>query len=103
MGLRCAHWQPGKRRWRFRKGGFSGEFGSDYSSEDFIRRYEAALEGHRTLGGVGAGHAKAGGVGLLVSKWYRSQDFSKNRATALRSRQWQSKKVGPCYPLAAAM
>ena len=40
----------GKRRWRFRKGGFSAELGVDYGSEDFVRRYEAAVEGQRTRG-----------------------------------------------------
>ncbi|MBR9851256.1 MAG: hypothetical protein GYB27_17925 [Rhodobacteraceae bacterium] len=74
----------GKRRWRFRKGGFSAELGSEYGSEDFIRRYEAALEGHRTRGGVGAGRAKPGSVGLLVSKWYRSQDFLALEASTQR-------------------
>ncbi|WP_428927486.1 tyrosine-type recombinase/integrase [Marinibacterium sp. SX1] len=74
----------GKRRWRFRKDGFSAELGSDYGSEDFIRRYEAALEGHRTRGGVGVGRAKPGSVGLLVSKWYRSQDFLALEASTQR-------------------
>ncbi|QUS36186.1 tyrosine-type recombinase/integrase [Falsirhodobacter algicola] len=74
----------GKRRWRFRKGGFSVELGSEYGSEDFIGRYEAALEGHRTRGGVGAGRAKPGSVELLVLKWYRSQDFLALEASTQR-------------------
>lgn len=65
----------GRRRWRFRKGGFSAELGTTYGSDEFIQRYEAALEGHRTRGIVGAGRVIPGSVNALVASWYRSPDF----------------------------
>lgn len=74
----------GKRRWRFRKGGFSVELGSDYGSDDFIQRYDAAVEGHRTRGGVGSSRTKPGSVSLLAAKRYRSQDFLALEASTQR-------------------
>ena len=65
----------GKRRWRFRKGGFSAELGSDYGSEDFIRRYEAAVEGQRTRGLVGASRTVPGSLSALVASYYRSPAY----------------------------
>ena len=32
----------GRRRWRYRAKGFSAELGTDYGSDDFVARYEAA-------------------------------------------------------------
>jgi len=37
----------GRKRWRFRKKGFSAELGSDYGSPEFIQRYEDAVAGIR--------------------------------------------------------
>lgn len=65
----------GRRRWRFRKGGFAAELGTDYGSDDFQRRYEAALEGHRTRGLVGVERTRPGSVSALVASYYRSPDF----------------------------
>lgn len=68
----------GKRRWRFRKGaGFSRELGTEYGSEDFIRRYEAAQIEHRTGKKVGAWAARTvpGSVNDLVASWYLSPDW----------------------------
>lgn len=65
----------GRRRWRFRKGGFSAELGKDYGSEEFVARYEAALEGHRTRGLIGADRTVPGSVSALVASWYRSPEF----------------------------
>lgn len=65
----------GKRRWRFRKGGFSAELGTEYGSDDFTRRYEAALEGHRTRGLIGAERTIPGSVSALVANYYVSPDF----------------------------
>ena len=48
----------GTRRWRYRKGGFSRELGTDYGSEEFVRRYEAAVHEHRTGRKAGAGAAR---------------------------------------------
>jgi hypothetical protein len=65
----------GKRRWRFRKGGFSAELGTDYGSDEFISRYEAALKGHRVRGLIGAERTVPGSVSALVASWYRSPEF----------------------------
>ncbi|MEI7775854.1 MAG: hypothetical protein WCK17_13880, partial [Verrucomicrobiota bacterium] len=68
----------GKRRWRFRKGaGFSRELGTEYASEDFTRRYEAALQEHLTGKKAGAGAAKSvpGSVNDLVAAWYLSPEW----------------------------
>ena len=65
----------GKRRWRFRKGGFQAELGTEYGSDDFIRRYEAALEGHRTRGLIGVERTRPGSVSALIASYYRSPDF----------------------------
>jgi len=65
----------GKRRWRFRKGGFSAELGSEYGSEEFVRRYEEALSGHKTRGLIGAERTKPYSVNHLIALWYRSPTF----------------------------
>jgi len=65
----------GKRRWRFRKGGFSAELGTEYGSDEFVMRYEAALEGHRVRGLIGAGRTKPGSISALVASYYRSPEF----------------------------
>ena len=59
----------GQRRWRYRKGGFSRELGTDYGSAEFVQRYEAALLEHRTGKKVGARAAKTipGSVNDLVA------------------------------------
>jgi integrase len=65
----------GKRRWRFRKGGFSADLGSDYGSDDFVRRYEAAVAGQKAGGTIGAARTIPGSVSALVASYYRSPDF----------------------------
>jgi integrase len=65
----------GKRRWRFRKGGWSAELGTEYGSDDFIRRYEAAQEGHRTRGLIGADRTTAESANALVAMFYRSPEY----------------------------
>ena len=65
----------GQRRWRFRKGGFSAELGREYGSEEFIRRYEAAVSGHKTRGLIAAERTIPGSVNALVISWYRSPEF----------------------------
>ncbi|QFT94339.1 Tyrosine recombinase XerC [Roseovarius sp. THAF9] len=65
----------GRRRWRFRKGAFSAELGTDYGSEVFQRRYEAAVEGHRTRGLVGVERTRPGSVSALIASYYRSPEF----------------------------
>lgn len=67
----------GKRRWRYRKGAFSAELGSDYGSEDFIARYEAALDERRLSRAAGAGTDRTipGSISALVASFYRSPEF----------------------------
>lgn len=68
----------GVRRFRYRKGqGFSRELGTDYGSEDFARRYEAAVAEYRTGIKAGAGAAKTitGSVSDLVAAWYLSPEW----------------------------
>jgi integrase len=67
----------GQRRWRYRKGGFSRDLGTDYGSADFVRRYEAAVTEHRTARKAGAGATKTipGSVNDLVASWYQSPEW----------------------------
>lgn len=67
----------GKRRWRFRKGGFSRELGAEYGSDEFIRRYEAAHQERLTGKRVGAGAERTipGSVNDLVASWYQSPEW----------------------------
>ncbi|WP_317960880.1 tyrosine-type recombinase/integrase [Phaeobacter inhibens] len=65
----------GKRRWRFRKGGFSAELGCEYGSDDFVRRYEEAVNGNKLRGSTGAERTKPYSVKHLVALWYRSPEF----------------------------
>lgn len=68
----------GQRRWRYRKGGFSRELGTDYGSTEFVQRYESALLEHRTGKKAGAGAASTipGSVNDLVASWYQSPEWS---------------------------
>jgi integrase len=68
----------GQRRWRYRKGVFSHELGTDYGSTEFVQRYEAALLEHRTGRKAGAGVATTipGSVNDLVASWYQSPEWS---------------------------
>ena len=67
-----------QRRWRYRKGGFSRELGTEYGSTEFVQRYEAALLEHRTGKKVGAGASTTipGSVNDLVASWYQSPEWS---------------------------
>lgn len=67
----------GTRRWRYRKGGFSRELGTDYGSEEFVRRYEAAVHEHRTGRKAGAGAARTipESIDDLVASFYRSPQW----------------------------
>ena len=65
-----------KRRWWYRKGGFSAEMGSDCGSEQFVQRYEDAVNGHKMRGLIGADRTKPYSVSQLVALWYRSPEVS---------------------------
>lgn len=79
----------GKRRWRFRKGGFSAELGSDYGSDEFVLRYEAALKRQRSPGSIGAGRTKPGSFAALVVSWYRSPEFCRLSPSTARTYRGQ--------------
>ena len=63
----------GKRRWRYRSKGFSAQLGTEYGSDEFIRRYEAAEQ--RTPQGVGGSRTRSGSMSALIASWYRSPEF----------------------------
>jgi integrase len=67
----------GQRRWRYRKGGFSRDLGTDYGSADFVRQYHAAVTEHRNGRKAGAGATKTipGSVNDLVAAWYQSPEW----------------------------
>lgn len=67
----------GQRRWRYRKGGFSRDLGTDYGSADFVQRYEAAKKEHLTGRKAGAGATRTipGSVNDLVAAWYQSPEW----------------------------
>ena len=60
----------GKRRWRYRKGGRSVELGTEYGSDDFVERYEAAVKSIRRP--VGIDRTIPGNVNDLVVSFYKS-------------------------------
>ncbi len=67
----------GRKRWRYRKGSFSRELGTDYGSEEFRDRYAAAeqeLDSARREG-AGAERSQPRSVGALVASWYKSPAF----------------------------
>ena len=65
----------GRRRWRFRKKGFSAELGSDYGSSDFVQRYEDAVAGLRSGPGAGAGKTIPRSISDLIARYYNTADF----------------------------
>ena len=65
----------GKRRWRYRSEGFTAQLGTDYGSDEFVRRYEAALKGQRLEGGVGQDRTRPGTINALVVAFYASPGF----------------------------
>lgn len=67
----------GQRRWRFRKGSFSRELGTEYGAAEFVQRYESAVLEHRTGKKSGAGAAKSipGSFNDLVASWYQSPEW----------------------------
>ncbi|WP_299821328.1 tyrosine-type recombinase/integrase [uncultured Jannaschia sp.] len=65
----------GTRRWRFRKGGFSAELGKDYGSDDFAARYEAAMQGEKTRGLIGAERTVPLSFDALVASYYQSKEW----------------------------
>jgi hypothetical protein len=78
----------GKRRVRFRKGGFSTYLTGDPWSEDFMRQYAAALEGVRPEAkNIGAGRTIPGSFDALCVSYYRSPDFHGLKASTQAARR----------------
>ncbi len=75
----------GRRRWRFRKGGFSAELGGAYGSEEFIQRYEAAVEQRRMKGQAGSSRTIPGSFSAVLVSWYQSQAFKKLKPNTQRN------------------
>ncbi len=66
----------GKRRVRFRKGGFTTYLTGIPWSEDFMRQYAAAIEGLKAqVGNIGAARTKPGSFNALCVSYYRSPEF----------------------------
>ncbi len=63
----------GSRRWRYRFKGFSAELGRDYGSDEFIQRYEAAVQQQNM--GAGRSRTLPGTLNAVVVSWYRSPAF----------------------------
>jgi integrase len=61
----------GKRRWRFRIKGFTVELGVDYGSDEFERRYQAALEGTTSKRQIGVGRTVQGSLNDLIVQFYK--------------------------------
>ncbi|WP_417587411.1 tyrosine-type recombinase/integrase [Pararhodobacter oceanensis] len=60
----------GKRRWRYRKNGKSFELGTNYGSAEFVQRYEAAVQGAKIKGMIGADRITPGTINDLVARYY---------------------------------
>lgn len=57
----------GKRRWRYRKKGFTAELGPEYGGDEFERRYQLAIDHQRP----GAARTIPGTLNDLVVQFYR--------------------------------
>jgi integrase len=66
----------GKRRVRFRKGGFSTYLTGTPWSEEFMRQHAAALDGVKAqVNEIGAGRTMPGSFDALCVSYYRSPEF----------------------------
>lgn len=63
-----------KRRFRFRRKGFSTEIYGEYGSNGFRRNYERAVKGYRSQE-IGAPATKRGTINALIVSYYKSPDF----------------------------
>lgn len=67
----------GRKRWRYRRKGFSGELGTGFGSDEFKRRHdeaEAAYSGKAAIG-VGAERTRPGSLSDLIASYYRSPSW----------------------------
>jgi integrase len=78
----------GKRRVRFRKGGFSTYLTGIPWSEDFMRQYAAALEGVKAQStDIGAGRSVAGTVNALIAAYLDPRSTSPFKTVAAETRR----------------
>lgn len=63
--------KSGNRRWRYRHKGFAAELGTEYGSDEFIRRYEAAVQRVTAKPQIGAGRTVPGSLDDLVAHFYK--------------------------------
>ncbi len=77
----------GRRRWRYRIGGFSRDLGTEYGSAEFVRRYEAALLEHKADRKAGAGIDKTipRSFNALIASWYLSPEWKALAALTKRT------------------
>lgn len=60
-----------KVRWRYRVKGFTAELGTVFDDDEFKRRYQAAEEGQKAKGQIGAGRTVTGSFDDLVAHFYK--------------------------------
>lgn len=63
-----------KRRYRFRKKGFSTEIHGEYGSNEFCRNYEKALNGFKSQE-IGTPATKRGTINALAVSYYKSPEY----------------------------
>jgi integrase len=80
--------QHGKRRVRFRKGGYTTYLTGIPWSEDFMRQYAAALEGVAAQSNnIGARRTIPGSFNALCVSYYRSPEYRELAAISQRNRR----------------
>lgn len=63
--------KSGNRRWRYRHKGFSAELGTEYGSEEFLKRYEAAVKRVKVKHQIGENRTLPGSLDDLVVHFYK--------------------------------
>lgn len=70
-----------KLRWRYRKAGFTINLGTNYGSEEFIMRFNAAVKGERLQAGQATGKvllgSQPGSLSHVIERWYQSGEFKR--------------------------
>ncbi len=61
----------GKLRWRYRKKGRAVELGADYGSEQFIQRYQSAVNGTDADGSIAMVRSEFGTMNALIVRFYK--------------------------------
>ncbi len=79
----------GKRRVRFRKGGFSTYLTGTPWSEEFMRAYATALDGVAAqASNIGEARTTPGSINALVVSYYRSPEFRGLKASTQKARRY---------------